>query len=311
VLGVDVITAAGTLVHADEDENPDLYWAARGGGPGFFGVVVAYHLRLRPHPNGLWSSSTTFPLRLLEPVTSWLDEVTPHLDPRVEPMGWLGRLAGHEIGNVGAGVPTPAVDEPVFLLNSLVFADSENEAKAILAPLEKTPFEADVVSRTSVSTTFGELFDFQRHLYRKGRRYAVDCHWTNDPPAAQPMTELAEAMRTAPSARTHALWQLPFGNYRGPQPDMAASVLGRYFVSIYAVWDDPADDDANVRWLRRTLGAFEPISTGHYAGDVDLLATATRAERTLSAPKWVRFCQIRRKWDPDGLFSRHLTPTGP
>lgn len=47
VLGVDVVTADGDLVHADADQNSDLYWAARGAGPAFFGVVTRFHLRDR------------------------------------------------------------------------------------------------------------------------------------------------------------------------------------------------------------------------------------------------------------------------
>ncbi len=48
VLAVDVVTADGELVHADADENADLYWAARGAGPGFPGVVTRFHLRTYP-----------------------------------------------------------------------------------------------------------------------------------------------------------------------------------------------------------------------------------------------------------------------
>ena len=50
VEAVDVVTAAGELVRASADENADLYWAARGAGPGFFGVVTRFHLRTLPGP---------------------------------------------------------------------------------------------------------------------------------------------------------------------------------------------------------------------------------------------------------------------
>ena len=38
VLGVDVVTADGELVHCDKNENTDLYFAARGAGPGMTSI---------------------------------------------------------------------------------------------------------------------------------------------------------------------------------------------------------------------------------------------------------------------------------
>ncbi|MFJ3473429.1 FAD-binding oxidoreductase [Microbacterium maritypicum] len=304
VTAVDVVTADGRLIRASEAENPELFWAARGSGPGFFGVVVRYHLALRPHPEGLWSSSITLPLSMMPRAAAWLDEITPTLDPRVEPMGWMGSLHGHEIG---AEQTTDDAAEPrVFLLNTLVFADDDEEAQRLLEPFEVTPFDDDILSRNAVKTSFTELFDFQRVLYKKGRRYAVDCHWTDTPPSEQPLEHVKAQMNHAPSARTHVLWQLPFGNYREQQPDMAASILGRYFVSVYTVWEDPADDDRNIAWLRDTLEPFEAISTGHYAGDVDLTAKPTRAARTLSDERWAKYLDLKRQWDPESLFRLHL-----
>ena len=50
MLGIDVVTADGELVHASADSHPDLYWAARGSGPGFFGAVTRFHLKLYALP---------------------------------------------------------------------------------------------------------------------------------------------------------------------------------------------------------------------------------------------------------------------
>ena len=48
VLGMDLVTADGSYVRADQDENPDLFWALRGGG-GNFGVVTSIDYQLHPH----------------------------------------------------------------------------------------------------------------------------------------------------------------------------------------------------------------------------------------------------------------------
>src|SRR5918995_5945949 len=47
LLSVDLVTAAGELVRASEDENADLFWGLRGGG-GNFGIVTEFEFRLNP-----------------------------------------------------------------------------------------------------------------------------------------------------------------------------------------------------------------------------------------------------------------------
>ena len=47
LLSADVVLSDGRLVHANQDKNPDLFWALRGGG-GNFGVVTSFKYRLHP-----------------------------------------------------------------------------------------------------------------------------------------------------------------------------------------------------------------------------------------------------------------------
>jgi FAD/FMN-containing dehydrogenase len=63
-----VVTAEGSVVVASDKENSDLLWAIRGGGPGFFGVVTEYTLKVFSAPASITSSSYYYPLDCIEEV---------------------------------------------------------------------------------------------------------------------------------------------------------------------------------------------------------------------------------------------------
>jgi FAD/FMN-containing dehydrogenase len=60
---MDVVLANGDLVTCSESVNSDLFWAARGAGPGFFGVVVRFRLRTRPIPLAMHHTTVLIPAR--------------------------------------------------------------------------------------------------------------------------------------------------------------------------------------------------------------------------------------------------------
>jgi len=47
IVSAQMITAGGELIHVSNQENPDLYWAIRGGG-GNFGIVTSFEFQLYP-----------------------------------------------------------------------------------------------------------------------------------------------------------------------------------------------------------------------------------------------------------------------
>src|SRR5713101_3552909 len=79
-----VVTADGNLIVANEHENPDLLWAVRGGGPGFFGVVTEYTLRLFAEPRAITTSNYYYPLELIEEVGAWAGAIARELPKEVE-----------------------------------------------------------------------------------------------------------------------------------------------------------------------------------------------------------------------------------
>ncbi|MEM6379910.1 MAG: FAD-binding protein, partial [Bacteroidota bacterium] len=84
VLGLDIITADGELVYADANTKADLYWAARGSGPGFFGIVVKFYLRVYDLPKYRAVIVHDFRIKHLEDVYRWAHDVGPSIPEAVE-----------------------------------------------------------------------------------------------------------------------------------------------------------------------------------------------------------------------------------
>ena len=67
---VNVVTANGKLMHADTDENSDLFWGVRGGG-GNFGVVTDFEFKLHPMSRKVIAGNVMFPLSELRNVLNF------------------------------------------------------------------------------------------------------------------------------------------------------------------------------------------------------------------------------------------------
>ena len=77
IVGVDVVTAAGELIHADANENSDYWWAARGSGGGYFGVVTRFDLRCHPRPTATYTRTDVYSLDEIDTILHWALEFEP------------------------------------------------------------------------------------------------------------------------------------------------------------------------------------------------------------------------------------------
>ena len=81
VEAVELVTPDGEIITANKDQNNDYYWAARGAGPGFFGVATRYHLKLYDLPKAIACSSCFYSIREVGTVADWLESITSKLAP--------------------------------------------------------------------------------------------------------------------------------------------------------------------------------------------------------------------------------------
>ncbi len=287
VEAVDVVTAAGEVVRADATQNQDLYWAARGSGPGFFGVVTRFHLRLYPKPKVVANALYLYPLDVLEDVFRWVHEIGPRIPPRMELMVVVHRDAEGELEVVVTGP---------------VLADSEEEAREILALLETCP----VVDRAKAALPYAagrmeDLYAGVHAQYPDDHRYAVDNMWTHAP-VDDLLPGLRRIAETLPEGGfSHMLWMnwAPSHPATPARPDMAYSVEDEIYIALYAIWDDAQRDAQNAAWPREHMAAMAPLASGIQLADENL---GERPARFLSDEHYARYDAVRAVYDPDGRF---------
>jgi len=292
VAAVDVVTASGELVRADADHNSDLYWAARGAGPGFPGIVTRFHLGTYPAPAGMWHDTWTFALADADALLRWLHDLLPGLDRRVEPVVAATRLPGVPLHD---GVAHPGT---ALLLHTTVMASDPSE---LLRPFADGPLASRALGHACGSTDLAEESVAQAAQNPDGYRYAVDCTWTDAPAdvLAPPLIRLWSELDTPHSFSIWYGW--------APDralPDMAFSVEGNVYVATYAIYSDEADDERYRSWVHDRTADIAAHGSGVYLGDTDF---TRRQDRFLSDANFRRLEEIRARYDPDGRFASYLT----
>lgn len=292
VAAVDLVTADGRRLRASPSENADLYWAARGGGPGLFFIVTRFLLRCHPLPRVITGNTYLLPFSDLPRIARLLEAVCPTVDRRLQvmlaiaaaPPDLASALTGTDHGRIVA-------------LNTIAFAATAEEARALQEPFARHPDLADILHRSEDQPTTIEGIYRQGDTMLVSSRYRTDNILTDDIDAA--VAVLMAHLPQAPSAAT-----LPLAIWRGDLsfPDAAYSAKGRYFLSTYAQWNDGQDDDANRRWLQRLYDDLAPIATGAYVNEFDIEARFAEISRCYSPDSWQRLRDLRRRHDPDGIF---------
>jgi FAD/FMN-containing dehydrogenase len=293
---IDVVTADGELVRAGEGRHERLLWSARGAGPGFFGVVTGFHLRLHPRPRCTLVSVYRYSLELLDEVMGWVHEVARSVPRSIELLVFVRR------GVLGG-------DEPGLELVAPALADSEAQAREDLRFLEDGPLpgmaaDADAHRVTDVAAIVEANAST---LYPDGHRYAVDNMWTG-----ASFDELAEGYRTIartmPPRPSHMMWmnwcppthpQPPCPPAPEDRPDMAFSCEDQTYIGLYGIWEAERDDSRFASWATDRMRELEPVSSGIQLADENL---AARPAPFMAPENLRRLEEIRAEYDPAGRF---------
>jgi FAD/FMN-containing dehydrogenase len=298
VEAIEIVNANGERITASPTENPDYFWAARGGGPGFFGVAVRYHLKLYPLPRAITASDYYYPYEHGAELARWLDRLAGELPPSVE----LSLFVVHAPPDLAQKVKTS--NGKVALVTATMFADSADSAASTLSMLDSYPSLDQCLSKSVAKpTNFEELSDASGALWPGNLRCKVDAMFYNAP-LPETFQAVKDHLLLAPSPKAVFMLAGYTGKNRAPAtpPDAAFSVTGNLYGGLWTQWDSPDGDAANISWHERCVQLLKPYVVGHYVGETDMIGHPEYARLSYAPANWDRLIELRKKHDPDGLF---------
>lgn len=254
-------------------------------------MVTEYRLRLHDLPGAIRTSVWVYSIDEVDAVEDWVSR-TMRIVPR-----------NVEFTAVFSSAVPPLAGKATKTVSAVatVFAYTEEEAQTTLAQIATGAPEGTLDIQHAMETPFEVLYLIMAQFFLEGRRYAADTNWSADP--AKQMAIMAGAIEAAPSAESFALGVVlppPDGT---AMPDAAFSMAGPTFGCTYAIWQDEAEDQANLAWVRAASERIAPISLGHYVGEADL-DLAERSRCSFAPEVFERLRHLQRKYDPASLFHR-------
>lgn len=297
LLGVELVTADARRVHASADENPELFWGLHGGG-GNFGIATALTLKLHELPEFSLALLMYRPESGRDAVRTFRDVVEPG------PVEASGGVV-HHIAPPEEFVPPHLVGDLVCTV-VLTYAGGEADLRKLAQPLLALPHEAEIVGALPYAE-FQCMLDDPPGL----RNYWSAEYVTGLPDELVDVYCARAASLPAPTGTQHTLFPQGGAIADGPGDYPVPFRDAPWAVHPFGVWEDPADDERCVRWVRDVRADVRPWSTGavylNFIGDEG----GDRVVAGLGAGNTGRLRELKRRYDPDNVFRfNHNIPPG-
>jgi hypothetical protein len=290
VEGFTLVPADGSIVRANAKENPDLFWALRGGG-GNFGVVTEFEVKLHPLTSVVLAEGLTPESDIRGLLEIWRDFMAE------APIGlkWNVdlRLARH-----AKKVPAELRGRPVAS-NSLIWTGDPEAGRPYLQRALSMCNQPSVSSRSApfleLQTMADSDFPHGRRYYTKSGYFTYLDNGTID--------RLLEAVATIPSLDTQIeLAYLGGAAGRiGPDETAFGDRGSPFILNLLANWSEPFADAGNVSWIR---GIFNKLRPAMKPGVYINFMSGDEQDRVPEAyhERWDRIVAVKSHYDPTNFF---------
>jgi len=282
LIGADVIVADGSLLTANAAENPDLFWALRGGG-GNFGIVTSLEYRL--HEVGPVTGGAVFypAAKAKELVRFWREFAVTSSDELVTHGGAFHLPDGTPVFGIAACHcgPLAAGEKAVKPLRTFATPIAD-----LLGPM----------SYLQIQSMFEPFFPPGRHVYTKSNflRSLSD----------EAIDILVRMVGKSPSPHTFA----PFlEHWHGAATRVGVADTAfphrqhSWNFFAWSMWENPSDTEKNTQWTRECWETLRPFlvasSYSNYTSD-----ESEALSREAYGPNYDRLVTLKNKYDPYNVF---------
>src|SRR5262245_41879518 len=284
LVGVELVTADGEVLHVDDESHPDLFWAVRGGG-GNFGVATSFTFRLHPQQTivgGLIAHPLDAAPELLrfyrEAVADASDDLSVFAGLVHAPDGSGVKLAALIVFHTGDPSAAERDLQPFKTWGSPLVVEVGQMPYPVMNTLVDAGYPAGSLNYWLSSFTRGLTDDL--------------------------IDSAVERFSKVPSPMTAMLFEHFHGAVTRIDPT-ATAVPHRdegWNLLITSVWTEPTATDANITWTRETFAALLPqLAAGrwlNYLGDDQ----GNDAVRAAYGANYDRLVEVKRRYDPDNVF---------
>lgn len=290
LISADVVTADGKFVVASDKENPDLFWALRGGS-GNFGVVTSLEFKVHPVKD-IYGGPMFFELSHVPDILSWYRDYI--------------KTAPEEMGAFPAfqiAPPLPFIPEKrhgdTFVALVACWAGPMEKGEHALKPFhDVAPVVAEFVGPMpypALNSAFDGLVPPGLQHYWKANFVkdltddAIKAHDQHGPK----VPAVNSTMHIYPiNGACHKL-----------APDQTAFAYrdANFATVIAGMWPDPNQNPANIKWVRDYYDATAPLSES--GGYINFMSDDDQGRiKDNYKGNYKRLVDVKRKYDPDNVF---------
>lgn len=281
LIGADLVTAAGDLVHVSETENHDLLWGLRGGG-GNFGVVTSFEFSLHPL-RAVLGGLVGHPRERARDVLKFFRDFCADAPDELTMVAALMTMPeGHPAIGLAACYSGPTQDA------ERVIGPLRRYGPPLLDHLSVMPYTA-LQTMLDVTAPYGSLNYWKADFMPELTDRAIDL-----------LVEQADAMGS-PLSQVHIHQLGGVASRVAPKATAFRRRDAGFVYNLLGVWQDQSENDAHIGWTKRAFEALLPVSSGgayvNFLGD-----DGQERVRDAYGANYARLAELKARYDPNNLF---------